>query len=152
MNGPGLMTRIRTRLLRARIDRQLAHGTDPADGPELTLRAEQLDAPSARARVANLLVEAVGDARRGEPVALRVRPQREVVRAAADDILALALRLREGRPMSTAAVATAAWLARGRSSPMYREGAGDLREAVRFAHDRVASAQPHDTEVPARAA
>ena len=74
------------------------------------------------------------------------------MRTAADDILALALRLREARPMSTAAVATAAWLAGSRSSPMYREGGGDLREAVRFAHDRVESAQPHVTEVAARAA
>ena len=74
MNGPSLASRIRTRLRRARLDRQLAHGTDPADGPELTLRAAQLDAAAERARIANLLVEAVGDARRGEPVTFGCDP------------------------------------------------------------------------------
>ena len=153
-NGPSLAARILIRLRgRANLDRQLAHGADPAFSPELTLRAEQLHAPTERARIANALVKAVGDARRGEPVTIRVRRQREAVRDTADDILALALRLRDGRPMPTSAVAMAAWLAGSKSSPMYREGAGDLREAIRLAHAGVDSSQPHTAdELTARAA
>ena len=54
---------------------------------------------------------------------LRVRPQREVVRDAADDILALVLRLRDDQPVGTAGMAAAARLVDDRRSPMYRDDA-----------------------------
>lgn len=154
--GPGgssRVTRLRTRLRRPRLDRQLADGVDPALSTELTLRANQLRLPAERARIANALVEAVGDARRSEPVTLRARPQRAAVREAAADIVALAVGLREDGSMSTAAVATAAWLAGSKSSPIYREDGGNLREAIRFAQDGIPSeVRPLSTAVAARAA
>jgi hypothetical protein len=129
--GTSLPVRIRTRLGRAELDRTLANGADPEGSAELALRAEQLNSPAERARIANALVEALGDARRGEPMTLRLRPQREAVRDAADDILALVLRLRDDRPAGIAGVAAAARLADDRRGPMYRHDARDLHDAIR---------------------
>jgi len=131
--GPSLAVRIRTRFGRAELDSELARGADRADSAELALRAEQLTSPAERARIANALVESLGDARRGEPMTLRLRPQREVVRDATDDILALVLRLRDDRPVGIPGVAAAARLVDDRRSPMYRDDAGDLHDAIRLA-------------------
>jgi hypothetical protein len=136
--------RTRTRLARAELDSELAHGADPASSAELALRAEQLTSAAERARIANGLVEALGDARRGEPMTLRVRPQRAVVRDAADDILALVLRLRDDRPLGIAGVAAAALLVDNRRGPLYRDNAGDL-------HDAIHSAQSATEATPAAA-
>ena len=130
---PSLATLIRTRLSRAMLDAELAYGADPAGSVELALRAEQLRSRAERARIANALVETLGDARRGEPMTLRSRPQRAVVRRAADEIVALALRLRDDRPAGIAGLAAAARLADDRRGPMYRDDAGDLDRAIRSA-------------------
>jgi hypothetical protein len=131
--GASLPLRIRTRLSRGPLNWQLAHGATPEDGPELALRAEQLNSASERTRIADALVTTLGDARAREPVTIRRRPQRAAVRDAADEILALALRLRDDRPVATAGIAKAAWLVGDKLSPMHRHGAGDLREALRSA-------------------
>ena len=110
--GTSLAVRIRTRVRRGRLDRQLAAGADPTTNAELELRALQLRSTAERARIANALVETLGDARRTEPVTVRPRPQRAAVRDAADEILALALRLREDRPVDPRGVAMAARLER----------------------------------------
>jgi hypothetical protein len=116
---------------------------DPGGGAELALRAEQLSSPGERARIANALVEALGDARRGEPMTIRPRPQRAVVRDAADDTLALVLRLRDDRPVGIAGVAAAARLVDDRTGPMYRDDAGDLHDAIRSAASALdATAEP----------
>jgi hypothetical protein len=130
-SGPSLAVRIRTRFGRAELDKALATGVDPGGGAELGLRAEQLGSPAERARIANALVESLGDARRGEPMTLRLRPQRGVVRDAADEILALVLRLRDDRPAGIAGVAAAARLVDDPRGPMYRDDAGDLHDAIR---------------------
>lgn len=132
--GTSLTVRIRTRLGRARLDSELATGADPAGSAELAFRAEQLSSPGERARIANGLVEALGDARRGEPMTLRLRPQRAVVRDAADDIVALVLRLRDDRSVGIPGVAAAARLVDDRTGPLYRDNAGDLHDAIRSAH------------------
>ena len=125
-----LAVRIRTRLRRGRLDRQLAQGADPAASAELELRATQLRSAAERARIANALVETLGDAHRNEPVTVRPRPQRAAVRDAADEILALALRLREDRPVDPRGVAMAARLVDNRTSPMHRHDVGDLHDAI----------------------
>jgi hypothetical protein len=126
--------RIRTRLRRAKLDRELANGADPASSDELRRRADQLSSPAERARIANALVETLGDARRvGEPLTIRSFGYRAAVREVADEILALALRLRDDQPISVQAVATAAWLVDSKSSPMRRDGAGDLDQEIRVA-------------------
>jgi hypothetical protein len=151
-SGPSLAVRIRTRFGRAALDKALATGADPAGGAELTLRAEQLSSPAERARIANALVEGLGDARRGEPMTLRLRPQREVVRDAADDILALVLRLRDDRPVGIAGVAAAARLVDDRRSAMYRDDAGDLHDAIRSARSALDTTREPAGEFVARAA
>jgi hypothetical protein len=150
--GPSLAVRIRTRFGRAELDKALATGADPGGGAELALRAEQLRSPAERARIANALVESLGDARRGEPMTLRPRPQRKVVRDAADDILALVLRLRDDRPVGTAGVAAAARLIDDRRSPMYRDDAGDLDDAIRSAQVAIDGTREPAGEFVAQAA
>jgi hypothetical protein len=68
---PSLAVRTRTWWRRNRLDDELAHGADPATSAELSLRAAQLRSRSERSRLANALVEALGNARRGAPVTLR---------------------------------------------------------------------------------
>lgn len=150
--GPNLAVRIYTRLHRGQLDRQLAEGADPASSAELELRARQLESAAERARIANALVEALGDARRGEPVTLRTRPQRAVVRDAADDILTLVLRLRGDRPRAPQGVARAARLADDRRGPMYRHDAGDLRDAVSSALSAMDAGREPAADLQAHAA
>ena len=138
--SPSITTRIRTRLGRARLDRELANGADPAGSDELALRADQLGSPAERARIANGLVEALGDVYRGPPMTIGERPQREVL-AAADEIRALALRLRDTQPLAVSGVAMAARLADDRSSPLRRYGAVDPDEAIASAHAALGAAQ-----------
>jgi hypothetical protein len=150
--GPSLAVPIRTRFGRAKLDTALATGMDPGGSAELALRAEQLRSPAERARIANGLVEALGDARRGEPMTLRPRPQREVVRDAADDILALVLRLRDDRPVGIAGVAAAARLVDDRRGAMYRDDAGDLHDAIRSAQSALDATREPAGEFAAQAA
>jgi hypothetical protein len=150
--GRSLAVRIRTRIGRAELDSELANGADPTGSAELALRAEQLNSPPERARIANALVESLGDARRGEPMTLRPQPQREVVRDAADAILALVLRLRDDRPVGIAGVAAAARLVDYRRGPMYRDDAGDLHHAIRSAQSAMDATQEPAGEFAAQAA
>jgi hypothetical protein len=150
--GTSLAVRIRTRLGRAELDKALAAGADPGGSAELGLRAKQLSSPAERARIANGLVEALGDARRKEPTTLRLRPQRAVVRDAADDILALVLRLRDDRPVGIAGVAAAARLLDDRSGPMYRDDAGDLQDAILSARSEMDATREPAGEFVAQAA
>jgi hypothetical protein len=132
--GPSLAVRVWTRVRRNRLDQELALGADPAASDALGLRAAQLRSRNERARLANSLVEAVGDARRGEPVTIRVRPQRAAVRDSADDLLGLALRLRDDRPVDVRGAAMAARLVSDRAGPLRRPGDVDLDHAIRAAH------------------
>jgi hypothetical protein len=146
--GPSLAVRIRTRFRRAELNKALATGVDPGGGAELALRAEQLGSPAGRARIAIALVEALGD----EPMTLWPRPQRAVVRDAADDILALVLRLRDDRPVGIAGVAAAARLVDDRRGPMYRDRAGDLHDAIRSALSALEAPVEHAEDLQAQAA
>ncbi len=133
-SGPSLAGRVWTRLRRNHLDQELALGADPAVSAALGLRAAQLRSRNERARLANALVEAVGDARRGEPVTIRVRPQRAVVRACADDLMALVLRLRDDHPVDVRGLAMTARLVSDGASPLRRTGEVDLDHAIRSAH------------------
>ena len=128
---PSLAVRILTRVRRDALDWRLAHGDDPSADAVLELRAEQLGSRAERTRLANGLEEALGDARRAEPVSIRSRAsQRAQVRATADDLLALILRLRDPEPVEVRGVAMAAQLLRDADSPLRRDGAQDPREAI----------------------
>ena len=129
---PDIALRIRTWWRRDRLDEQLAHGADPAAGAELALRAEQLRSTAVRSELANALVEAVGDARRPnlEPYTAKGQRERAEVLACADDLLALALRLRDGQPIEVRGAAMTARLLR---TPFDRDGDQNLGDAVRTA-------------------
>ena len=149
---PSLALRFRTRLARAQLDTELAYGADASGNAELAHRAEQLSSAAERARIANVLVETLGDARRGEPMTPRARPQRAVVRDAADEIVALVLRLRDDRPAGIAGLAAAARLADDRRGPMYRDDAGDLHNEIRSALPALDRAAERTGDLEAQAA
>jgi hypothetical protein len=133
-SGSSLVVRVWARVRRNRLDQELALGADPAASAALGLRAAQLRSRNERARLANALVETLGDARRGEPVTIRVRPQRAVVRACADELLALVRRLRDDDPVDVRGGAMTARLVSDRAGPLRRPGDVDLDHAIRAAH------------------
>jgi hypothetical protein len=133
-SAPSLAVPAWTRLRRRRIDQELALGADPGASASLAHRAAQLQSRRERARLANALVETLGDARRGEPVTIRVRPQRAVVRDSADDLMGLVLRLRDDRPVDVRGAAMIARLVSDRAGPLRRPGDVDLHDAIRAAH------------------
>jgi hypothetical protein len=150
-SGPSLATRVWTRWRRNRLDHDLVRGADPAASAALGLRAAQLLSRDERARLANAIVETLGDARRREPVTISARPQRAEVRACADDLMALVLRLRDDQPLDIRGAAMAARLVNDGASPLNRVGRQDLRhaiQAVRVALD--APAQPAQIDARSR--
>ena len=136
-SAPGLRQRAKTRLQRKRLDVKLAHGADARTTPELSLRAAQLRSHGERARLANALVMAVGESRQGDPVTIRTRPHRAEVRANADELLALAARLRDDLPVDVRGVAITARLVSDRKGPLRSMSGGDLREAVESARHAI---------------
>jgi hypothetical protein len=133
-SAPSHAVRVWTRLRRNRLDQELALGADPGGSAPLAHRAAQLRSHGERARLANALVETLGDARRGEPVTIRVRPQRAVVRDSADDLLGLVLRLRDDRPVDVRGAAMTARLVSDRTGLLRRPGDVELHDAIRAAH------------------
>jgi hypothetical protein len=133
-SATSLALRAWTRIRRNRLDRELALGADPGGSASLARRAAHLRSRRERARLANALVERLGDARRREPVTITVRPQRAAVRACADELSALVLRLRDDRPVDVHGAAMTARLVSDRSGPLRRPGDVDLRDAIRAAH------------------
>jgi hypothetical protein len=131
-----LTVRIRTHLRRRQLDEQLANGADLNASPERSLRAAQLTSPTVRLKLANALVEAVGDARMGYlgPLRAGLRRRDAAIRESAEDLLALAARLRDGEPIDVRGAAMASRLLRDRSSPFHRGSGPDLRAALGAAH------------------
>ena len=112
------------------LDRELAQGVDPISSSALELRAEQL--VRRRARLA-VRVEAVLEAAGRRPVFTAAAPVRRAqVLVCSDDLLALARRLSDDRPVDVQGVAMASVLLSDGASPLY---AGDrsLAHAVRAA-------------------
>jgi hypothetical protein len=119
--APGLAARVKARWRRKRLDAALAAGADPRTTTALGLRAERLRTHEERGRVAMTLVEAAH--RRAE------------VGDCADDLLALARRLRDDLPVDARGVAMAARLVDDPKGPLRREGGGDLRRAIESARE-----------------
>jgi hypothetical protein len=135
VTSPGLAVRMRTRLSRNRRDGELARGADPAASAELRLRAAQLRSTAERSRLANAMVEALGDARRPNLGAFRLktRRQHDVIRESADELMALVGRLRDDQPVSGRGAAMASRLVGDKASPLHRDGEQDLQQAIRAA-------------------
>jgi len=125
--------RMRTRWQRGRLDEQIAGGAETTATAELNLRAAQLRSRAERQRIANALVEAVGESRRGDPVTISAKPHRAEVRASAEELLSLAERLRDDLPVDDRGVAVAARLVGDGKGPLRSMNGGSLREAVESA-------------------
>jgi hypothetical protein len=116
---------------RDRLDEQLALGIDPARSATLWLRAEQLI--RRRAGLADRIEDVLESAGRPAPFTAAVPVRRTEVRACAEDLLALARRLRDGQPVDVHGIALTSRLLSDGSSPLYATGDGSLRHAVRAA-------------------
>ena len=132
---PTLAVRIRTRWRRNRLDEELSHGADPATSAELSLRAVQLRSPAERGRLANALVETLGDARGPNLGAFTVKTGRQhaAIREYADDLLALVLRLRDDQPVDVRGAAMAARLVHDRASSLHHNPGQGLQQEIRAA-------------------
>jgi hypothetical protein len=133
---PSFADRWWMRWRRSRLDEQLARDTDPTASGELGLRAAQLRSSAERSRLANSLVEVLGDARGPNLGAFRTgtRQRHAVIRDSADELMALVLRLREDEPIAVRGAAMVALLVVRRSSPLRHGDGHDLQHALRTAH------------------
>jgi hypothetical protein len=133
MAPPGLGLRLRTWLRRDRLDKQLARGVDPRTSPELRLRAGQLSTAAERVRLAKDLEAVLRQAHEQTPQIHRLVRRRQV-RACADELVALALRLRDDQPIDPRGAAMTAQLLPDPRSPLYYARANvPLQEAARCA-------------------
>jgi hypothetical protein len=132
---PGLLRRVWTLITRNRLDADLAHGADPDSTPDLQLRAEQLASDRERRKLANALVEALGDARSPNLGALRLKTRRrhDAIREGADELLALVHRLRDDGTVEIRGMAMTARLVNDRASALYQDSGSDLQNALRAA-------------------
>jgi hypothetical protein len=133
---PSFADRWWMRWRRSRLDEQLARDTDPTTSAELGLRAAQLRSSAERSRLANFLVEVLGDAPGPNLGAFRVstRQRHARIRESADELLALVLRLRDDEPIAVRGAAMTALLVDRRSSPLRHGDGRDLQLAIRAAH------------------
>ena len=115
-----------------RLDHELARGADPAASAALTRRAAQLLSTEERSRVANRLTTFLGDARGPNLGAFRTktRARHAAIRDSADDLAALAVRLRGEEPITVRGAAMTALLVNG---PLRRGDGHHLLYAVRAA-------------------
>jgi hypothetical protein len=127
--SPWLRLRVLTH--RDRLDNELARGIDPVSSGALALRAEQ--PIHSRARLA-VRVEAVLEAAAtaAPPFTAQVPVRRAEVLVCADDLIALARRLSDDRPVDVQGVAMTSVLLSDGASPLYG-GARSLAHAVRAA-------------------
>ena len=131
----GVRTHIGVLVHRARLDRRLAEGVDPATSRELTLRARQITRESYRHSLASSFEEVLASADRPSPrLSSAVPPARREVRAARAALLDLCRALREDAVVEPAGIALAQQLLTDGTGPLYIESHNDaLWHAVRRA-------------------
>lgn len=148
---PSLSVRLRTWWQRRRHDRSLAAGNDPATSQDIRLRALQLTSKAGRHRLADYVEELVSEAHdrpssftTRTPFSLRsltpfsfttLTPQRrDAVHRCTAELLSLAQRLREDRPIEVQGAAKLSRLLNDRTGPLYtspRAAPFTLEHAVR---------------------
>ena len=128
-----LSLKLRAWWLRDELDERLAHGADPLGDPLLGQRAAQLLSPSTRDDFADALERALHEARSRWSLTARLPLRRHALLACSDDVLALAHRLRDGRPIDVAGAAQVSRLIFDGVGPLYRDGTVTLQYAVRAA-------------------
>jgi hypothetical protein len=133
---PSRIVRLRMRVRRRRLDRELLAGSEPDRDPLILGRARQLTDRPARAKLARLLERVLDVAREPEwnPYAV-VSIQRSSVRLAAPDLRRLIDLLRSPERISPQGVLMAYRLLTDAGGPLYRD-LGDERRLV-FAARRI---------------
>jgi len=120
---PTLSDRMSARWRPRRLDRALADGAPPEASPALALRARRLTELARRRSLAGslrrILREAPDDPR---PSHGRIRPDRNGVEAARDELAALADGLTDPRPVAAHGVAQALLLVTDGTGPLYNPG------------------------------
>ena len=144
--------RLRTWWHRDELDEQLEHGAQPGIGADtpLACRAAQLHRRSTRNALAAALEDAVREAHKAWSVSARLPLARAAIRASADDVIALARRLRTDEPIDVQGMAMVARLVFNGTSPLYGDAPVPLRYAVRSARlalDPLAMAEPELSQV-----
>lgn len=121
----GVWLRCQTWWLAQDLDRRLAHGADPMESDELSLRVGQLGSARTRARLACALRGAVELAdRQPDPLRMPLGPiRRSEIRANRELLLELAERLRTARPLGVEGLAMTSLLIDDAPSPLYHDDA-----------------------------
>jgi hypothetical protein len=124
--APVLPARALATLRHSALDRRLAAGAETTADRQLTARAWQITRRSARARVAAALDAILIDAERPRPEqGARVRVCREEVEVARPEIVRLAERLRDRRPVRPRGVALVRQLLADGAGPLYSASPND---------------------------
>jgi hypothetical protein len=133
------------------LDDQLAHGADPMQSNELSLRAGQLSSERSRRRFVCALRGAVQLAdtsfdpvRMGPPLIRRAE-----VRANRELLLELADRLRAGGPLRVEGLATTSLLVGDGLSPLFCKASGSLTASANYALLALERGHPTDGNVGA---
>jgi hypothetical protein len=117
---------------RDRLDEHLARGVDPAASRALELRAAQL--LRSRGQLADRLEGVLERAHtRATPFTAEVPVPRAAVRDCEEDLVALALRLRDQVPIDVQGAAMTSRLLTDGCGPLYHDGDHSLRYTVRVA-------------------
>ncbi len=144
--SPTFSLRVRVRLHRRRLDRELADGLAPDRSDERALRAEQLNDPGARTRLARDLRRVVMEAEPTfEGILLpTMTVDRAAVRPAREALEGLAERLELPGPINTCGVARAALLLSDGAGPLYNpDAARPLDAALWWIADGFQACPPH---------
>lgn len=131
LDRPGLAVRIHVSTHRLSLDRELARGDNPLGSAALALRARQLVSPRTRERLAATLERLVECAkRRPAPSEIVWVPHREILETRSE-LLGLASRLRDARPVYARGVAMVSRLIHDGTGPAFTPHAGvALRRAI----------------------
>jgi hypothetical protein len=142
IDRPSLRLRLRVSTQSSALDNELARGASPMHSHELALRARQLVEPKRRERLASALESLYEHAQRASSTSIVPLPRGEITQAGAW-LLALALRLRDPRPIYAGGAAMISVLLRDGTGPAYTAGAGlELRRRLRAAAAALDGAWP----------
>jgi hypothetical protein len=142
--------RLRVRIHRRRLDRELAEGCGDLHTDELALRARQLIDLGARGRLARSLRRVVADADRAAPRASAAAPlRRAVVGEWSEALEGLADRLDRRGPISATAVARMLALLSDGGGPLYSvRPTRTMADYIWWIADGLALCPPHQWRCP----
>lgn len=127
-SGRRMWVALRARLAAGRLDRQLADGVNPEVSDVMFAHASRIVSPSSCASLAGSVRRVVSIAETSQGVSNRAPLQRVEIISAREELLELADRLEEPRPLRAQGVAQIRVLLGDGSGPLYRVGARGSRQ------------------------